>query len=324
MTPSAPLPCFGGGDVFVVHLDPKGATLDSTYVSSPAAGAGAAANYAFGLRIPTAGPLTLVWHAAGNNVISQIVFGSGGWTAPACLSSSVLNDAAFYSNGAVAQGELISLTGFGIGPDAGVVWQPTAEGTVPTTLGGVQVLFNNQPVPVIYAQSHQVNAIVPSNLTGGATVSVVYNGTPIGSTSVTVTFGVPGLYRLQPGYSTQLLALNADGTLNSQTNPAASGTIVTLYGTGFGATDPPCTAGGLNDDFAAKLASPLSVTMNQPSQLVTYAGSAPTVLCGITQINLQVSGNAGPMYLQAWSVMSVPGGEETAEGNFVTSLLWVK
>lgn len=186
------------------------------------------------------------------------------------------------------------------------------------------MLFNNQPVPVIYAQSRQINAIVPTNLTGGATVSVVYNGTLIGSTSVTVVFGVPGLYRAQPGYSTQLLAINNDGTLNSQSNPAASGTVVMLLGTGFGNTDPACTSGGLNDDVAANLASPLSVTMNQPSQVVAYAGSAPTLLCGITQINLQVSGAPGPMYLQAWSVMSISGGEETAEGNFVGSTLWVK
>ena len=130
VTPSAPQPCFGGGDVFVVHLDPHGSTLDSTYVSSPVAGAGASANFAFGLRITSGGPLTLVWHAAGTNVISQIVFGSGGWTAPACLSSSVLNDAAFYANGAVSPGELISLTGFGIGPDTGVVYDP-AQGRSP-------------------------------------------------------------------------------------------------------------------------------------------------------------------------------------------------
>jgi uncharacterized protein (TIGR03437 family) len=265
-----------------------------------------------------------VWHAAGNNVISQIAFGSGGWTAPACLSSSVLNDAAFYANGAVSAGEIISLTGFGIGPDVGVSYQPTAQGTVPTEVGGVQVLFNNLPAPVIYAQSRQVNAIVPTGLTGSASVTLLYNGTPIGSTSVTVSFGVPGLYRAQPGYSSQLLAVNADGTFNSQSNPATSGSVVMLLGTGFGATDPACTAGSPNDDFAASLASPLSVTMNQPSQVVTYAGSAPTLLCGITQINLKVSGNPGPMYLQAWSVMSISGGTETAEGNFITSMLWVK
>ena len=236
----------------------------------------------------------------------------------------MLNAAAYYATGTVAPGEIVSLTGFGIGPDTGVSYQPTAQGTVPTEVGGVQVLFNGQPVPVIYAQSRQVNAIVPANLSGSATVSLVYNGTPVGSTSVAVAFGVPGLFRAQPGVSAQLLAVNADGTLNNASNPAASGSVVMLLGTGFGNTAPACTAGGLNDDFAANLASPLSVILNQHAQLVTYAGAAPTLLCGVAQINVQVSGAPGPMYLQAWSVMSIPGGTETFEGNFITSMLYVK
>jgi uncharacterized protein (TIGR03437 family) len=327
ITPSAPQGCFAdGADVFVVHVDRNGATLDSTYVSSSVAGD--TANFAEGLRIVPGAPLTLVWHAAGNNVLSQITFGSGGWTAPACLSNAVLNGAAFYANGAVSAGEIISLTGYGIGPPVGVSYQPTAQGTVPTQAGGVQVLINNQPAPVLYAQSNQVNAIVPQNVSGTVSIALTYNGTPIGSTSAQVVFGVPGLFRAQAGYSTQVLALNADGTPNSASNPAPSGSVVMLLGTGFGPTSPACTPGGLNDDFAANLASGLSVTTNQGNQKVTYAGSSPTLLCGITQLNLMVQGDPSgaltPIALQAWSVMSVPGGTETAEGNFVTSTLYVK
>ena len=101
-----------------------------------------------------------------------------------------------------------------------------------------------------------------------------------------------------------------------------------LLGTGFGPTSPGCTAGGLNQDFAANLASGLSVTTNQGPDTVTYAGSAPTLLCGVTQINVRVQGDPSgavtPVALQAWPVMSISGGTQTAEGNFVPSTLYVK
>ena len=37
----------------------------------------------------------------------------------------------------------------------------------------------------------------------------------------------------------QAAALNQDGALNSAENPAAAGSVVVLYGTGEGQTDPP-------------------------------------------------------------------------------------
>ncbi|HEX3743482.1 MAG TPA: IPT/TIG domain-containing protein [Bryobacteraceae bacterium] len=142
-------------------------------------------------------------------------------------------------------GEITSLTGYGIGLQAGVWYQPTAQGTVPTQVGGVQVLLNHQPAPVLYAQSNQVNAIVPTDANGTVSIALTCNGRQIGSTSARVVFGVPGLFRAQAGYSTQVLALHEDFTPSSASNPAPSGFWVMLPGTGFGPTDPACTAGGL-------------------------------------------------------------------------------
>ena len=60
-----------------------------------------------------------------------------------------------------APGELISIYGAGLGPVGGVGPVLDQRGFVPTTVGGVRVLFEGIPGPVLYSSNGQVNAIVP-------------------------------------------------------------------------------------------------------------------------------------------------------------------
>src|SRR5262249_6477422 len=147
---------------------------------------------------------------------SKVQFGSGGWTAPACLSADVLNSATLDGSSGTAPGDLITLTGFGIGPDTGVVYQPDGQGNVPTQLGGVQVQFDGAPVPILYAQSRQINAIAPAGLGSINTphnVTVSYNNQQFEPALASAIFGSPGIFRLQVGQSAQAAAINQDGTL---------------------------------------------------------------------------------------------------------------
>ena len=94
----------------------------------------------------------------------------------------VLNGATLTAgDGVVAPGEVVSLVGNGIGPSTGVVYQPGLQGQAPRTLGGVQVFFNGIQAPIIYAQSNQVNAIVPVELSGqtSTTVTLQYQNTTL-------------------------------------------------------------------------------------------------------------------------------------------------
>ena len=85
-------------------------------------------------------------------------------------------------------------------------------------------------------------------------------------------------------------------------NPAARGSVVAVWGTGYGQTDPPCPVGGLNVPDAVPLSAGTSaliyyVDPNLPGQQlapVQYAGSAPTLVCGIVQINFQIPVNVDP------------------------------
>jgi len=301
VTPSAPVICFQGStnrtNGFLAHLSPDGALMDTTYLGNSAGGD---IDTVGGLLPLASGSVLIVWHESGSGVVSKIQFGRGSWTAPACLSTNVLNAATQVGSGGVAPGELITLTGFGIGPDIGAVYQPDAQGNVPTQLAGVRVLFDGGPVPILYAQSRQINAIAPAGLTVNGTthVMVTYNNQHFGPVVAKTIFGSPGIFRLQIGQSAQAAAINQDGTLNGPTNPAPRGSVVALWGTGYGQTRPPCPIGGLNLSYAAPLSPGTSAFMSsltgaKPAP-VQYAGSAPGLVCGAEQINFQVPVDATP------------------------------
>ena len=290
--PSAPQPCFGVAyDVVLLHLNAQGGLADSTYLRASRA-------YAIAMTLPGDGSILVAATGDAGPVLAQIRFGQPGWTAAACLSADVLNAASFSSgNGMISPGELISLTGFAIGPDSGVAYQLGPNGKVPVSLGGVQVFFNGIPAPLLYVQSRQINAQVPFEVststisTTSVAVTVTYNNQTFGPNTVeSMWLGPAGIFRLHPGVSTQAAALNQDGSINGPGNPALRGSSVSFFGTGYGPLVPSCSTGGLNPPGPV----PLYFT-GTPAQLpVEYEGSAPTRLCGIDQFNVQVPLTATP------------------------------
>lgn len=302
-TASAPHPCYAaGGDAVVLHLTAQGTLADSTYVGIEGASA-------FGFTLPDDGSVLLaVANTTGASPqLAQVVFGSAGWIAPACLSPDVLNAASFLSG--ISPGEFVTLTGFGIGPDAGVAYTPGPQGQVPTSLAGVTVSFNGIPAPLLYVQSRQVNAQVPFEVSTSTTsetrvsVTLTYQNQTFGPYTFTSNWlGAPGIFRLQPGLSTLAAALNQDGTVNSPSNPAASDSFISLFGTGYGPLVPPCSTGALNPSAAVPLyytGSPVGNPLTNQQFSISYEGSAPTLLCGIDQFNFQIPANApsGPFVL---------------------------
>jgi len=308
VTTSAPQPCLGGNqDAFVAHLSADGATLiDATYVG---ANTGAAA-----LSLGANGTVYLDTGAA----LAQVRFGDASYTPAACLTPTLLN-AASQTASAVA-GEFVTLVGYGIGPQTGAVYQPGAQGQIPTATGGVQVFFDGVAAPVLYAQSLQVNAEAPFTIAGTTVVTLQYGNATFGPFSMPVSFADPEILRQQIGTSTLALAINQDNTLNSPDNPAAPGSVVYFYGTGFGQTNPACSAGGANIPAAAYLAG-ITVTADNGAAPVQYAGSAPTLPCGVAQINMQVPANApaGPYAIDLTAHM---GGNAAASS--VSSTIVVK
>jgi len=187
---------------------------------------------------------------------------------------------------------MITIFGAGLGPSTGIGFQ-LVNGQVPTSLGGTQVMVNGQPAPLLYSSFGQVNLILPYSLAVGTkpTIEVVSNGTRLNTlSSSTVQAADITIFQTNGAAA----ALNQDGTVNSPKNPAQPGTTVVLFGTGGGQTSPPSVEGDVTPPGLRPLViTPKVVVLGNPESgstplpylNVQYAGAAPTLLSGVTQIN---------------------------------------
>jgi uncharacterized protein (TIGR03437 family) len=284
---SAPRPCYdGGNDVFLANFGPQGQLVESTFIGDPHVSL-PSNNY-----LPLNGSVMLLSTTGGTSNMPAFVevrFGESGWSAPACITPMVLNGATLNSQSqVVAAGEVVSLVGNGIGPATGVAYQGLPA---PRKLGGVQVFFDGIQAPILYAQSNQVNAIVPVEMStqSSASVTLQYQDATFGPFTQQLSAFDPGIFRWNPGTSSQAAAINQDGTINGPANPAPAGSIVSVWGTGFGPLTTPCSDGDPNIDAADYLVAGYSTVIDVGANIsVLYSGGAPLLLCGVMQINMQI------------------------------------
>jgi uncharacterized protein (TIGR03437 family) len=127
--------------------------------------------------------------------------------------------------------------------------------------------------------------------------------------TVPVNATAPAILTQDPSGIGQAAAVNLIETVNSIANPANSGSIVSLYVTGAGAT-----ADG--DGAIATSARPgtaVQVVAGNPYQAaaVLYAGPSPGTISAITQIVVQlpagVTGDHVPIYFLAGGLSSQSG-----------------
>jgi uncharacterized protein (TIGR03437 family) len=202
------------------------------------------------------------------------------------FAGCVVDAADFGNQQVVSPGAIVTIFGSQMGPGTGVSYQ-LENGQVPTTLGGTQVLVNGAPVPILYSSSDQLNLIVPYSLVAGTTptIQVVSNNTPANAMSASVI--AQGISIFQENGSAA--ALNQDGTLNSAQNPAQPGSIVQLFGTGGGQTNPPSVAGEVTPLVLRPLVQTPTFMIGYVATLnVVWAGAAPGLLSGVTQVNVQL------------------------------------
>jgi uncharacterized protein (TIGR03437 family) len=199
-----------------------------------------------------------------------------------------VQNAASGATGAIAPGEILALTGITIGPRPAV---SSAVSPVGTSLGGTTVTINGTPAPILYTQADQTNIIVPWGATGTTASIVVTQGATVSQTlSVPIAAAAPGLFTLSGG----ALAWNQDGTLNSATNAAPAGSVVVLYATGLGQTDPAGTDGAKYGNLVlAETVTPVTATVGGKAATVIYAGGAPGQVAGVMQVEVVVPTGAG-------------------------------
>jgi uncharacterized protein (TIGR03437 family) len=211
----------------------------------------------------------------------------------------VVNAATFQPSVAVPIGGLVSI--FGADMTTG---QAVASGAPwPGALLNRQVVINDQTVaPLYFASPTQINFQFPSAAPAGTdriAVRTADTGELVSGGLVLAQSTAPGLFTLGAG---QAAATNQDNTVNSSTNPAPIGSVITLYGTGQGQVNPQPADGTAAP--AAPLATTVAVptsdgktcTTSQPSMCVAigsafgdvqYTGLAPGYV-GLWQINVKV------------------------------------
>jgi uncharacterized protein (TIGR03437 family) len=118
-------------------------------------------------------------------------------------------------------------------------------------------------------------------------VHIEYNGVSTNSVSLTLQRAVPGLFYL--GYNSfQGAILNSDGSINSTSNPAKPGDVISLFGTGGGPASVGGVTGGYWGPGPNTLTLPVSVQIGGVNATVLYAGAAPTLLSGVFQIDVRI------------------------------------
>jgi uncharacterized protein (TIGR03437 family) len=233
---------------------------------------------------------------------------------PAVPTIAGIINAASGAIGTVSPGMAVSIFGSDLGPTAGASFAlPPTGGSVATTLGGTQVLFDGTPVPVLYASNTQVNALVPFELANKTTaLTVTYGGMTSTAMTLPVIAALPGLFTASATGTGQGAILNQDYSINSSSNPAAAGSAVMIFGTGGGVTIPPSVDGALNPiSTTGKLALTTTATVGGQPATVLYAGPAPGLVGGVIQVNVTIpagtpSGNA-PVVIQVGTASSQTG-----------------
>ncbi|HZT28993.1 MAG TPA: hypothetical protein VFA33_03855 [Bryobacteraceae bacterium] len=220
----------------------------------------------------------------------MLTIADGATTGP--LASGAVNSASGAA-GTFAPGTIISIFGQGLGPQSGQSFVLGSNGLVGTSLAGTRVLFDGIPAPVLYSSAGQVNAIIPLALAGQASTNlqVEYQGQRSASLILTLFPAAPGLFAADGSGKGQGAIVNQDGSVNSRSNPAPAGSVIVLFGTGGGASNPPL-ADGTVVDTTGTLALPATATIGGQNAEVLYAGPAPGLVAGVIQINLRIPAGA--------------------------------
>ncbi len=199
--------------------------------------------------------------------------------APAAQLLAVTNAASFYEfpQAPVAPGEIVSLFGqnFPANP---------------------KLTFDGRAAPILYADSKQINAVVPFEVTAPSTA---INLEGVRGYVMPVWPAFPGLFSANGSGSGQVAAINQDGTVNSSASAAPAGSVIAVYMTGAGAMMPPIADGAtgpLQPPFPMPVLG-VSAQVNGVNAPVQFIGQAPGSIAGVVQVNIQIppgtpSGNA--------------------------------
>jgi uncharacterized protein (TIGR03437 family) len=218
--------------------------------------------------------------AAGTVHVTQPLMLPAGTVAPIILKpgptiARVLPAAASLFPLSVAPGMIVAVYGISLAVDI-----DSALGfPLPLQLSDAKVLVNGTPIPLFYASSGQVNALIPDDATGLVKLGI-QNGAGSHTVNVFVEAAVPAIFTQDNSGKGPAAALSGKNNMLVTTgNPMHAGEYLELFLTGLGLTTNRNSL-----DFANQQPT---VTISGKDCPVSYAGRAPG-WPGLDQINCLV------------------------------------
>jgi uncharacterized protein (TIGR03437 family) len=164
---------------------------------------------------------------------------------------------------------------------------------MPRTLADLQVLIDDEPVPISFVSPFQINFLLPNNAptSGSVELQVVQasTGRIIATGRLPMSEASPGIFLNAAAGPLQAAAVNQDGTLNGPSSQIPRGQVLTVFATGAGhiPTAPP-------DGSVAEGLTPSALdtrvfigARTVEGQDILYSGLAPGLL-GLWQVNVKV------------------------------------
>ncbi len=189
----------------------------------------------------------------------------------------------------IAPGMIVTIRGDSIGPALPLLFNLNEKKTISADLQGTQVLFDGVAAPLLYVSNQQINAVAPYSLAGKNSTEVIVVSQGQGSLPITIPVkeSNPGLFTANSSGRGQGAIINQDGSYNAPASPAPRGSIVSLFGTGEGQTEPRGEDGKILD-LLTRPVLPVSITIGGRSAEVKYAGGAPSLVAGVLQLNVRI------------------------------------
>jgi uncharacterized protein (TIGR03437 family) len=167
---------------------------------------------------------------------------------------------------------------------------------LPASLNGTQATLGGLSMPLLYAVSGQINALVPMGLKPGQSYPLVVtrDNIPSAPVSLTVLQLQPGIYTVTTTGSGSGIVTNAlTGQLITQSNPAKAGDYLTIWCTGLGPVHGPNGETGPADGAAPPAGliyytnATLTASIQGINAPVLFSGLAPG-FAALYQVNIQV------------------------------------
>ena len=217
--------------------------------------------------------------------------------APLLFAGGVVNGASFAPGEAVAPGSIVSVFGrrFAEGLNH------AAQLPLDTQLGGVRLSIGGRDAPLFFSSDGQINAQIPFEVSSDSQPQVVIrtglsgrSGAIAVPETITLAQARPGIFTTRQDGTGQGAILNQDSAPNSATNAAERGSVIQIFATGLGATNPVVPSGQpAPGNPPALVTAAVEARIGGQPAAVQFAGLAPGFV-GLYQVNVVVPANLQP------------------------------